>query len=104
MNSPELELRDIILQLTENKDPKSHKAHVDKYFTKDCSFYHPLATVQSGPHSREQLKNVYTVYKVFAKDIKINIQKITVDSNCTRAVVELEEDLTPTFFPIFRVR
>ena len=75
-----------------------------KYFTEDASFIHPLAVVKAGPHSRDQLQNVYNVYKFFTKDIHIKVNKLTVDSNCTRAVVELEEDLTPSFFPFVRVR
>jgi hypothetical protein len=104
MNSPELELKDIILALTENDDPAVHKAHVEKYFVKNASFVHPLCVVESGPNSREQLRRVYAVYKYFTRDIHLNIQKITIDSNCTRAVVELEEDLTPSFLPIIRVK
>ena len=104
MNNPELELRSLILTLTENDDAVTHKAAVDRYFTHDAEFVHPLCTVTSGVNSREQLKNVYAVYKFFTRDIQIDIQQITVDSSCTRAVIEMEESLSATFLPIFRVK
>ena len=104
MNNVDLELRDVVLRLTENNDPKSHKATVDKYFTTDAGFQHPLVTVPSGPGSREQLKNVYAVYKYATRDIEIDIQRITVDSNATRAVVELEESLSARHVPLLRVK
>lgn len=104
MNNPKLELRGILFALTENDDPVKHKATVDRYFTSDCSFIHPLCTLPAGPNSREQLKNIYAVYKYFTRDIHIKIQKITVDSNCTRAVIELQESLSASFLPIFRVK
>lgn len=104
MNNPELELRAVILALTENDNPVKHKAAVDRYFTSDCAFVHPLCSLASGPNSREQLKNIYAVYKYFTRDIHIEIQKITVDSNCTRAVVELEESLSASFLPILRIK
>lgn len=103
MNNPELELRSIILTLTENDDAKKHKATVDRYFTRNVSFKHPLCNLPSGPNSREQLKNIYAVYKFFTRDIHIEIQKITIDSNCTRAVIELTESLSAAFLPIWRV-
>lgn len=104
MNNPELELKPIIYALTENNDAKKQKATVDKYFSSDCSFVHPLCTLDSGPNSREQLKGIYAVYKYFTRDIHIDIQKITIDSNCTRAVVELEESLSASFLPLLRVK
>lgn len=104
MNNVELELRDVVLKLTVNNDPVSHKATVDKYFTRDASFQHPLATVPKGPNSREQLKNVYAVYKYATRDIDIDIQRITVDANATRAVVELEESLSARHVPLLRVK
>lgn len=103
MNSPELELKGIILALTENDDPVLHKTTVQKYFSKDASFVHPLCVVSQGTDSRERLRRVYAVYKYFTRDIHINIQKITIDSNCTRAVVEMEEDLSASFLPILRI-
>lgn len=104
MNNPELEIRGIVLALTENDDAALHKSTVDKYFTKDASFIHPLCTVPAGPNSREHLKNVYAVYKFFTRDIHLDIQKITIDSNCTRAVIEMEESLSASFLPVWRVK
>lgn len=104
MNNPELELRQIILDLTENDDAAKHKATVDRYFTEDAEFIHPLCTLSSGPGSRESLKSIYAVYKFFTRDIEIDIQKITVDSNCSRAVIEMEESLSATFLPILRIK
>ncbi|CCG83620.1 Predicted protein [Taphrina deformans PYCC 5710] len=104
MNNPELEIKAIVLALTESDDAAKHKATVDKYFSKDASFVHPLCTVESGPNSREELKNIYAVYKFFTRDIHIDIQKVTIDSNCTRAVIELEESLSASFLPFLRVK
>lgn len=104
MNNPELELRQIILDLTESDDAVKHKATVDKYFTTDAEFIHPLCNLYGGPNSRESLKNIYAVYKFFTRDVQIDIQKITVDSNCTRAVIEMEESLSAKFLPILRVK
>lgn len=104
MNNPELELRSLILALTENDDAERHRATVDRYFTPNVEFVHPLCTLPSGLNSRESLKNIYAVYKFFTRDVCIDIQKITVDSSCHRAVIELEESFSATFLPILRVR
>jgi len=58
-----------------------------------------MVNVTSGPNSIETLKQVYAVYKVFTKHVKIDFQNVTVDLNNTRAVIEMEESLTPSLMP-----
>ncbi|KAK4692175.1 hypothetical protein P7C71_g4973, partial [Lecanoromycetidae sp. Uapishka_2] len=96
MENPYKEIKQIILNLTENDDPVLHRATVDKYFLPTASFLHPIVNVKSGPESRETIKQVYTVYKVFTKNVKIHFQ---IDLENTRAVIELEESLDASFIP-----
>lgn len=37
---------------------------IDRYYCPDTAFSHPLARFESGPDSRETLKNLWAVYKV----------------------------------------
>ena len=76
MENPEKELPEIIRYkrsaqiythdraLTESNDGEIQKATIDEYFTENAEFIHPLARLKRGPHSRDALKNIYTVYKV----------------------------------------
>ncbi|KAK3172415.1 hypothetical protein OEA41_005736 [Lepraria neglecta] len=99
MDVPYKELKQVILNLTENDDPVLHKATVDKHFLPTASFLHPIVNIKSAPDSRETIKQVYAVYKVLTKDVKIYFQNITIDLENTRAVVELEESVSASFVP-----
>ena len=90
-------------------------------FLPTASFLHPIVNVKSAPDSRETIKQVYAVYKVLTKDVKIYFQStyptmisenlpnqlnisllcsdITIDPENTRAVVELEESVSASFVP-----
>ncbi len=43
-------------------------------FLPTASFVHPLVNVKSGPDSIETIKDVYAVYKVLTKNVKIYFQ------------------------------
>ena len=43
-------------------------------FLPTASFLHPLVNVKSTPNSREMIKQVYAVYKVLSKNVKIYFQ------------------------------
>ncbi|BFZ58468.1 hypothetical protein PYCC9005_005531 [Savitreella phatthalungensis] len=104
MENVRKELREVVLALTENDDPVSHKATVDRFFVERPSFVHPLAVVASGEGSRERLKRVYGVYKYLTRDVEIKILSITIGEDEKRAVIDLEESLSIRYVPLFRVR
>lgn len=79
MEDPELELPQIIALLTENDDAKIQRRTVQRYFHPHASFTHPLVTVAGGEGSRERLMRIYGVYKFFTRDVRITIDRITVN-------------------------
>ena len=49
-------------------------------FLPTASFTHPLAQVPSGPNSRESIKEIYAVYKIATKNIKIEFDGLSSSS------------------------
>ncbi|KAF6237292.1 hypothetical protein HO173_004761 [Letharia columbiana] len=100
MEKPSVEqIKQIVRNLTESDDPVVHKATVEKYFTQNAAFTHPIVDVKPAPHSIDTLKQVYAVYKVLTRKIEIHFTHVTIDADNTRAVIELEEDLNFVLLP-----
>ncbi|KAM0803464.1 hypothetical protein BDR22DRAFT_74094 [Usnea florida] len=98
MEKPSVEqIKQIVRNLTESDDPILHKATVEKYFTQNVSFTHPIVDVKAAPRSIDTFKQVYAVYKVLTRNVEIRFLDITLSP--TRAVIELQESLNPPFLP-----
>jgi len=64
MENPEHDLYRVLPLLLSSKDPAVlHKA-VERFFTPDVSFRHPLRVVKSGPNSRQTLLGIYEWYRI----------------------------------------
>ncbi|KZV98773.1 hypothetical protein EXIGLDRAFT_763243 [Exidia glandulosa HHB12029] len=52
-----------------------HSLTPDRYYTADCEFNHPLATVLSGQSSRDTVLRVYQWYRIMSPTLELTIDE-----------------------------
>lgn len=59
MQDPAREITEVVTLLTTAVSPDIQKATVEKFFTSDAGFSHPVCAVKRGPDSRDTLLGIY---------------------------------------------
>lgn len=59
MQDPVREIPEVVTILTAAASPDIQKAAVEKYFTSDAGFSHPVCAVKRGPNSRDSVLGIY---------------------------------------------
>ncbi|QIW98128.1 hypothetical protein AMS68_003646 [Peltaster fructicola] len=65
MDNPEAEIMDAIDLVAAAESAETQLASIEKYFTPDASFLHPLCYVPSSAQSRARLAMIYQCYRGF---------------------------------------
>lgn len=76
MESPRDEVASVITLLTTAVSPDIQRATLQKYFTRDAAFRHPLCRVDSSYNSRESLLGVYQWYRVLSPKIDLTVNHV----------------------------
>ena len=59
MQDPSREIVDVVKQFTAAATPDEQKAAIERYFTDDAGFQHPMCSVTPGPNSRSRILGIY---------------------------------------------
>jgi len=59
MNDPAKEITSVVLDLCTTDSPDVQMAALEKYFTQDVQFRHPLCFVKAGPNSKKEFIGVF---------------------------------------------
>ena len=59
MQDPAREIAEVVTLLTTAVSPDIQKATVEKFFTTDAGFSHPVCAVKRGLNSRESVLGIY---------------------------------------------
>jgi hypothetical protein len=59
MEHPSEEIVSVVKLLTAARSPDIQKAAVERYFTSNAGFQHPLCAVESAPNSRQGILGIY---------------------------------------------
>ncbi|KDQ57980.1 hypothetical protein JAAARDRAFT_78444 [Jaapia argillacea MUCL 33604] len=73
MERPAEEIERVIKLLVEAVSPEVQLAAVQKYFTPDAEFRHPICQVVSGPNSREDIVGIFQWYRIMSPKIHIDV-------------------------------
>ncbi|KZV98816.1 hypothetical protein EXIGLDRAFT_287273 [Exidia glandulosa HHB12029] len=95
MEVPFYDIESVVLRCTaaSPNNPDSQREAIEKYYTADCEFNHPLATVLSGQSSRDTVLRVYQWYRIMSPTLELTIDERVMDE--ARNIIYLQ--VTQTF-------
>lgn len=106
MEDPQLDIRNVVRNLTEPRDAEVMLATVDKYFSPNAVIIHPMLN-SPKEHGREGVKAAYKMLRVLTIGNKIDFHCCGWDRVVVRKGVEhqvglldLTESLTLRFLPL----
>ncbi|KAH9454515.1 hypothetical protein MJO28_005096 [Puccinia striiformis f. sp. tritici] len=99
MDDPVAEIRDVVRSLVEPYEASVLASNVEKYFTEDAFILHPLLNQTPSKGSREHLRGIYKILRVFTINNKIEFHAVMFNEDKTQGSIELTEHLYPRLFP-----
>ncbi|WAR56863.1 hypothetical protein PtB15_7B715 [Puccinia triticina] len=99
MDDPVAEIKDVVRSLVEPYEAWVLASNVEKYFTEDAFILHPLLNQTRARGSREHLKGIYKILRVFTINNKIEFHAVMFNEDKTQGAIELTEHLYPRLFP-----
>ncbi|KAH9472813.1 hypothetical protein MJO29_001336 [Puccinia striiformis f. sp. tritici] len=97
MDDPVKELKEVIRSITEPFSARDIAKNVDKYFTEDAFIMYPLFNQPQTANSRENLKGIYKLLRVFSYHGKIDFHAVMFSEDRLNATVDLTETIQPRF-------
>ncbi|KAI0051319.1 hypothetical protein FA95DRAFT_1587260 [Auriscalpium vulgare] len=79
MQNPAEDIEKVVQLLTTSASPDIQKAAVQKYFTSDAAFHHPVVTVASAPASRESILGIFQWYRIISPHIDLTVNSVSYD-------------------------
>lgn len=107
MEDPIHEVGPLIHSLTTTTSPSTQRKTLERYFTSNASFDHPLCAVDSSLspiESRRLLLAVYRWYKILSPIISLDVNSVAFDDCKGRLYVDATQIFTFWFLPWIRVR
>ncbi|KAI9611616.1 hypothetical protein H4Q26_008571 [Puccinia striiformis f. sp. tritici PST-130] len=95
MDDPVKELKEVIRSITEPFSAREIAKNVDKYFTEDAFIMYPLFNQPQTANSRENLKGIYKLLRVFSYHGKIDFHAVMFSEDRLNATVDLTETIQP---------
>ena len=89
MDNPEKEVADVIRVVAGATTPDSQIDAIEKYFTRDASFLHPLCFVAPGQDSRSRIILIYLFYRALIPRTNFEIQSVAWDRQAGRVFIAL---------------
>lgn len=100
MENPENDLYRVFPLLMSSKDPTVlHKA-MERFFTPDVSFRHPLSVVKSGPNSRQTLFGVYEWYRIISPGTVAIIDELVYDREKNIVYMDVSQTFHLRLIPV----
>eukprot|EP01117_Protostelium_nocturnum_P001204 TRINITY_DN1152_c0_g1_i1.p1 TRINITY_DN1152_c0_g1~~TRINITY_DN1152_c0_g1_i1.p1 ORF type:complete len:207 (-),score=68.28 TRINITY_DN1152_c0_g1_i1:213-770(-) len=91
MEDPVKEIEGVINGLTTSRNFEVQTKTLNKYYTSDAGFDHPLAWVHNAPNSRETVLMVYRSYSWLSDPQKIVINSMSFDKEKLQMTIDLDE-------------
>ncbi|KAG7452038.1 uncharacterized protein BT62DRAFT_881857 [Guyanagaster necrorhizus] len=79
MEHPADEISSVVSLITTAVAPEIQQDGIQRYFTPDAGFRHPLCAVRPGPGSRERILGLYQWYRVMSPKIDLDVKSIVYD-------------------------
>lgn len=76
MEDPPRQISEVVTLLATADSPDIQKATVEKFFTQDAGFSHPVCAVNREPGSRDRILGIYQWYRVLSPTITIDVQEV----------------------------
>ena len=75
MDNPEFEIEQAVSLIATASSPDVQKKAIEKFFTSDAGFRHPICHVDPQPGSRQQLMGIYQWYRVMSPKILFKVNQ-----------------------------
>ncbi|EJU04617.1 hypothetical protein DACRYDRAFT_104501 [Dacryopinax primogenitus] len=99
MEDPAKELPEVVMLFTMASTPEVQQAAINKYFSKDASFNHPLCKIEHGTESREGILAVYQWYRILSPKISVHVDNCHWDPKSGKAFVAVTQTFHLWFSP-----
>ncbi|KAF2659313.1 hypothetical protein K491DRAFT_712831 [Lophiostoma macrostomum CBS 122681] len=93
MDNPALDIAHVIVRLLDPPTPASQIRTIQKYFSADASFAHPLCYIESTPDSRDRIIRVYNFLHLVAPTCAAKIRRQSFHD--TKGKMSLEIEISP---------
>ncbi|TFK70991.1 hypothetical protein BDN72DRAFT_765690 [Pluteus cervinus] len=100
MENPSKEIADVVHQICTSLSPDVQKETIERCFTHDAAFDHPLVSVPGGPGSRERLLGVYQWYRVLSPNTKVEVKHTTWDEANKLLWLDVCQTFSPRISPL----
>ncbi|KAK0500868.1 hypothetical protein EDD18DRAFT_1146286 [Armillaria luteobubalina] len=89
MQRPAHEISAVVSLITTAVTPEIQQAGIQRYFTPDAGFRHPLCAVSSGPGSRERVLGIYQWYRVVSPKLELDVKSVVYDKEQGILILEV---------------
>ncbi|PBL00218.1 hypothetical protein ARMGADRAFT_368641 [Armillaria gallica] len=89
MQRPAHEISAVVSLITTAVTPEIQQAGIQRYFTPDAGFRHPLCAVSPGPGSRERVLGIYQWYRVMSPKLEPEVKSVVYDKEQGILILEV---------------
>ncbi|PBK76443.1 hypothetical protein ARMSODRAFT_866430, partial [Armillaria solidipes] len=89
MQRPAHEISAVVSLITTAVTPEIQQAGIQRYFTPDAGFRHPLCAVSPGPGSRERVLGIYQWYRVMSPKLELDVKSVVYDKEQGILILEV---------------
>ncbi|KAL5521972.1 hypothetical protein ACEPAF_1828 [Sanghuangporus sanghuang] len=89
MNDPRNEIVSVVKSFCLAKSVSEQRAAINRYFTPDAGFLHPLCSVHPGPGSRDEIAGIYEWYRDMSPDISLEVESFVYDESQATAYLNV---------------
>ncbi|KAH7106071.1 hypothetical protein BKA62DRAFT_688779 [Auriculariales sp. MPI-PUGE-AT-0066] len=91
MENPLIEIDDVVRACVGlDATPDSQVVAIERYFTRDAAFNHPLCKVGAAPGSREAILKIYQWYRILSPKLLITVNDRTWVEQSTEAFMDAQ--------------
>ncbi|TFK20170.1 hypothetical protein FA15DRAFT_647365 [Coprinopsis marcescibilis] len=100
MESPDVDIMSIVLNLTTTASAETQKATVEKYMTQDVEFRHPVCLIPRGRNSRDTVLKVFQWYRILSPTVDLKVNSVVFDQEREQIYLDLVQWFKLFFLPV----
>ncbi|KAK0209036.1 hypothetical protein DFS33DRAFT_1242386, partial [Desarmillaria ectypa] len=89
MQHPAHEISSVVSLIMSAVAPEIQQAGIQRYFTPDAGFRHPLCAVSPGPGSRERVLGIYQWHRVMSPKVELDVKSVVFDKEQGILILEV---------------
>ncbi|EIM84830.1 uncharacterized protein STEHIDRAFT_99669 [Stereum hirsutum FP-91666 SS1] len=100
MQNPADEIASVVKLVTTTPSPDVQKRALERYYTSDAGFRHPLCTVPSAHNSRESVIGIYQWYRIMSPKIELEVNSVSYDKEKGKVFLDVTQKFHIRFNPL----